>query len=124
MSKLKISTREIGSVCIFDFIGDAGQDGLQEVAGKIQRNIRRHRLQRVILNLQMVPSVEPLGLRRLLAACIRPQRSILFGVSQALETDLENTYLPRNVKICRTEKEVAEDFGPFLLARDKELFPA
>jgi hypothetical protein len=124
MSKLKISTREIGSVCVFDLIGEATQDSLDEAASKIQRNIRRHRIQRIILNLQKVPMLEPLGLRRILAACIRPQRSLLYGVSNTLADALEMTYVPRNIKICNTEKEVAEDFGPFLLSKDIEAIPA
>lgn len=124
MSKLKITTREIGSVCVFDLIGDPTEESLGEAVLKIQRNIRRHRIQRIILNLQMIPMLEPLGLRRLLAACIRPQRSLLYGVSQALAGALETTYVPRNVKICNTEKEVAEDFGPFLLSRNMEGIPA
>lgn len=120
MSKLKVSTREIGSVCVFDLEGDPTQETLQEIAWKIQRNIRRHRLQRVILNLQRLPALEPLGLRKLLAACIRPQRSLIFGASPSVADYLENTYLPRNVKICPSEKEVAEDLGPFLLEKEKE----
>ena len=122
MSKLKINKREIGSVCIFDLVGDSTQEGLQEVAWKIQRNIRRHRLQRVILNLQLVPALEPLGLRKLLTACLRPQRSLIYGVSDAVALSLEDTYVPRNVRICHSEKDVAEDFGPFLLERDKSSF--
>jgi hypothetical protein len=31
----------------------------------------------------------------------------------------EDTYLPRNIKLCPTEKEVAEDFGPFLFHKDE-----
>lgn len=124
MGKLKISTREIGSVCVFDLVGDPTQESLDEAVSKIQRNIRRHRIQRVILNLQRVPMLEPLGLRRLLAACIRPQRSLLYGVSETLASALETTYVPRNVKICNTEKEVAEDFGPFLLSKDIEAIPS
>lgn len=124
MSKLKINMREIGSVCVFDLVGDVTEDALQEAATKIQKNIRRHRIQRIILNLQRVPDLEPLGLRRLLAACIRPQRSLLYGVSERLAASLETTYVPRNVKICNSEKDVAEDFGPFLLAKDVLEVPA
>ena len=120
MSKLKVSTREIGSVCVFDLVGEPTPEGLQEVSNKIQRNIRRHRIQRVILNLQMIPELEPLGLRKLLASCIRPQRSLLFGVSKSVQGFLDGTYVPKNMKVCSTEKEVAEDFGPFLLDRTKE----
>ncbi|MBI3316981.1 MAG: PilZ domain-containing protein [Candidatus Omnitrophica bacterium] len=120
MSKLKVSTREIGSVCVFDLEGDPTQESLQEIAWKIQRNIRRHRLQRVILNLQRLPSLDPLGVRKLLAACIRPQKSLIFGASRNVTTFLESTYLPHNVKICQSEKEVAEDLGPFLLEKEKE----
>ena len=120
MSKLKVSTREIGSVCVFDLEGNPTQETLQEIAWKIQRNIRRHRLQRVILNLQMMPTLEPLGLRKLLAACIRPQKSLIFGASISVVHHLEGTYLPRNIRICTSEKEVAEDFGPFLLEKERD----
>ncbi len=118
MNKLTVSMREIGSVRVFDLMGESTQESLQEAADKIQRNIRRHRLQRVILNLQMLGGLEPLGLRKLLAACLRPQKSLLYGVSEEIGHALEGTYLPRNVRICPSEKEVAEDFGPFLLDRE------
>jgi len=124
MSKFKMNTREIGSVCVFDLMGDPTEESLDEVVLKIQRSIRRHRTQRVILNLQRLPMLEPLGLRRLLAACIRPQRSLLYGVSVALAAALDTTYVPRNIKVCNTEKEVAEDFGPFLLSKDVEAVPS
>ncbi|MBN1688489.1 MAG: PilZ domain-containing protein [Candidatus Omnitrophica bacterium] len=120
MSKLKVSTREIGTVKVFDLEGSPTQETLQEIAWKIQRNIRRHRLQRVIINLQFLPFLEPLGMRSLLAACIRPQRSLIYGASNVIAHYLEGTYLPRNVRICQTEKEVAEDLGPFLLEKDSE----
>ena len=119
MSKLKVNMREIGSVNVFDLVGDASEDGLKEVAEKIQRNIRRHRMQRIILNLQFLPDLEPLGLRRLMAVCIRPQRSLIFGVSPKLATFFEETYVPKNTRICASEKEVAEDFGPFLLEKER-----
>jgi len=120
MGKLRVSTREIGSVCVFDLEGEATQETLSEVVLKISRNIRRHRLQRVILNLQRMPSLDALGLRKLLAACIRPQKSLIFGASDGLRLSLADTYVPRNIKICLDEKEVAENFGPFLLEREKE----
>lgn len=120
MSKLRVSTREIGSVCVFDLEGSPTQETLQEIAWKIQRNIRRHRLQRVVLNLQRLPMLEPLGIRKLLAACIRPQRSLIYGASSLVAQYLEGTYLPRNVKVCHSEKELAEDLGPFLLEKDKD----
>lgn len=119
MSKLKVTTREIGSVCVFDLEGCPTQETLQEIAWKIQRNIRRHRLQRVIINLQHIQNLDPLGLRKLLAACIRPQRSLIYGASNSILHSLEDTYLPQNVRVCNTETEVAEDFGPFLLEREK-----
>ena len=121
MKKLKVSTRAIGSVRVFDLEGDPTQETLQDVAWQIQRKIRRHRLQRVILNLQRLPGLEPLGLRKLLAACIRPQKSLIYGASDSVLRFLENTYLPRNVRICTSEKEVAEDLGPFLLEKQKNM---
>ena len=118
MAKLTVSTREIGSVRVFDLIGEPTEESVQEVAWRIQRNIERHRLQRIILNLQLLSSLGPLGLRKLLAACIRPQKSLIFGASADIRSFLESTYVPRNVRICNSEKEVAEDLGPFLLEKD------
>ncbi len=118
MTKLKVSTREIGSVRVFDLEGSPTQETLQEIAWKIQSSIRRHRLQRIILNLQHLPVLDDLGLRKLLAACIRPQRSLIFGASDEMGHFLDETYIPRNVHICASEKEVAEQLGPFLLEKE------
>ncbi|MBI4115795.1 MAG: PilZ domain-containing protein [Candidatus Omnitrophica bacterium] len=118
MSRLRFVTREIGSVKVFDLLGDPSHDSLQEVAWKIQRNIRRHRLQRVILNVQKIKSLDEIGIRKLVAAFLRPQKSGIYGCSGVLMHQLEDTYLPNNMKICPTEKEVAEDFGPFLFHKD------
>lgn len=120
MSRLKVSMREIGSVSVFDLVGEGTEESLKEVAEKIQRNIRRHRMQRIILNLQMLPDLEPIGLRRLMAVCIRPQRSLIYGVAPKLMSFFEDTYMPKNTRICSTEAEVADDFGPFLLEREKQ----
>lgn len=120
MSKLRVSTREIGSVRVFDLEGEPTQETLQEIAWKIQRNIRRYRLQRIILNLQKLPSLDSLGLRKLIAACIRPRQSLIFGVSTAIASCLEEDYLPRNVRVCSSEKEIAEDLGPFLLEKGRD----
>lgn len=119
MSKLKLSTREIGSVTVFDLEGSPTQETLQEIAWKIQKNIRRHRVQRIILNLQKLPLLDSLGIRKLLAACLRPQQSIIYGASKNVELLIESTYLPHNVRLCHNDVEVAEDFGPFLLEKDK-----
>ena len=119
MSKLKLSSREIGSVRVFDLEGDPTQEELQEVAWKIQKNIRRHRLQRIILNLQKMPNLDLLGVRKLLAACLRPQQSLIYGASSSIKLLFENSYMPRNVHLCDSEVQVAEDLGPFLLEKDK-----
>lgn len=119
MSRLRCTTREIGSVKVFDLVGEPNQDTLQEIAWKIQRSIRRHRLQRVILNLQKIKSLDELGIRKLVAAFLRPQRSAIYGASGALGHQFEDTYLPKNIKLCPTEKEVAEDLGPFLFEKDE-----
>lgn len=107
-------------------MGNPTPENLQEVAWKIQRSIRRHRLQRVILNLQMIPGLEAIGLRQLLSACIRPQKSLIYMACKDTLNALESSYLPKNVRICHSEKEVAEDLGPFLLdrhANPDERFP-
>ncbi len=120
MSKLRLSSREIGSVMVFDLEGEPTQESLELIAWKIQKNIRRHRLQRIILNLQKIPELDYLGVRKLLAACIRPQQSLIFGASTGVRNLLESTYMPRNVRICNTETEVAEDLGPFLMDKNKD----
>lgn len=120
MSRLKVSMREIGSVRVFDLQGDPTQETVQEIAWKIQRNIRRYRLQRIILNLQMIPSLDPLGLRKLVAACLRPRKSLIYGVNNRIAHSLEEDYLPRNVCVCASEREVAEGLGPFLLEKSMD----
>jgi len=119
MSRLRFVTREIGSVKVYDLIGEPSQESLQEVAWKIQRSIRRHRLQRVILNVQRIKSLDELGVRKLMAAFLRPQHSAIYGACDELSHQLEGTYLPKNVRLCPTEKEVAEDLGPFLFEKDE-----
>ena len=119
MSRLHVVTREIGSVTVYDLLGEPSQESLQEVAWKIQKSIRRHRTQRVILNVQKIRSLDELGIRKLVAAFIRPQRSAIYGASGNLAHQFEGSYLPRNVRICPTEKEVAEDLGPFLFHKEE-----
>ena len=120
MKKLKVSSREIGTVRVFDLEGYPTQETLQDIAWKIQRSIRRHRLQRVILNFQHLPELDPLGVRKILSACIRPQRSLIYGASDKVMIHLEESCLPKNMRICSSEKEVAEDLGPFLLEKDRD----
>ncbi len=119
MSKLRVMTREIGSVKVFDLFGEPSQDSLQEIAWKIQRSIRRHRLQRVILNLQKIKQLDELGVRKLVAAFLRPQKSAIYGASTDVGHQFEDTYLPKSMRLCPTEKEVAEDFGSFLFQKDE-----
>lgn len=119
MSRLHYTTREIGSVSVFDLLGEPAQESLQEVAWRMQRSIRRHRLQRVILNVQKIKFLDELGVRKLVAAFLRPQKSAIYGASDTLTLQFEGTYLPENIRLCRTEKEIAEDFGPFLFHKDE-----
>ncbi|MDD5217544.1 MAG: PilZ domain-containing protein [Candidatus Omnitrophica bacterium] len=118
MTKLKLSTREIGAVSVFDLEGYPTQEALQEIAWKIQKKIRRHRIQRVILNLKNLPFLDPISMRKLLSACLRPQRSLIFGASVDAVQTMEDNYLPKNVRICNSEEAVAEDLGPFLLEKE------
>jgi hypothetical protein len=119
MSRFRFSTREIGSVKVYDLEGDPSQENVQDIAWKIQRSIRRHRLQRVILNVQRVHSLDDLAVRKLVAAFLRPQRSAIYGASSSLSHQLEGTYLPKNMKLCPTEREIAEDLGPFLFHKEE-----
>lgn len=119
MGRLRFTTRDIGSVKVYDLEGDPSQESVQDVAWRIQRSIRRHRLQRVILNMQKIKTLDELGLRKLVAAFLRPQRSAIYGASDLVTHQLDETYLPKNVRVCPTEKEIAEDLGPFLFHKDE-----
>lgn len=125
MSKFHYSTREIGGVAVFDLKGDPTFETVQEVAWKIQKNIRRHRLQRIILNFQEAGTLDAIGIRRILAVCIRPKHSVIYGASRETVHFLEENCFLGKVDICADEKAVAESFGPFLFEKDPEKrFPA
>ncbi len=118
MSKFRFSTREIGGVSVFDLKGEPTMETVQDVAWKIQKNIRRHGLQRIILNFQKSGAMDEVGLRKLLAVCIRPKHSVIYGAKPEMVHCLADSYVPGKVDVCVDEKEVAESFGPFLF--DKE----
>ncbi|HNX68499.1 MAG TPA: PilZ domain-containing protein [Candidatus Omnitrophota bacterium] len=120
MSKFHYSTREIGGVAVFDLKGEPTFESVQEVAWKIQKNIRRHRLQRIILNFQEAGALDAIGLRRLLTVCIRPKHSVIYGASAEMAHYLEDNCFTGKVDVCADEKEVAESFGPFLFDKDAE----
>jgi len=123
MKKLQLMTREIGTVSIFDISGAPTNETLDDLVRRIQKRIRRHRLQRVILNLQDMDHIDAIGMRKLMAACLRPQRSLIYGASEEARQTLSDSYLPQSVKICNDEEAVAEDFGPFLFEKgdDKQV---
>lgn len=122
MSKFNFHTREIGSVAIFDLLGNPGfqhGDEVQDVAMRMQKNIRRHRLQRVIVNMKAVESLDAVGMRKILAACIRPKQSIIYGAAHDLLKIIADNHLSQNIGICANEKEVTEQLGTFLFNKDE-----
>lgn len=125
MSKFHYSTREIAGVSVFDLKGEPTFETVQDVAWKIQKSIRRHRMQRIILNFQHVGNLDAIGLRRLLTVCLRPKHSVIYGASAEMVNYLEDNCLPSTVDICSDEKSVAESFGSFLFDKDSsKTFPA
>lgn len=120
MSKFHYSTREIGGVAVFDLKGEPTFESVQEVAWKIQKNIRRHRLQRIILNFQEAGPLDAIGMRRLLTVCIRPKHSVIYGASAEMTHCLEDNCFSGKVDVCLDEKQVAESFGPFLFDKDAD----
>ena len=120
MMRLRVQTREIGAVNVFDLEGMPTDETLDEVVAKIQKKIRRHRMQRIILNLKSVGTLEPIAMRKLLAACLRPKRSIIYGASPETLELIGQAYLPSNVIVVNTEAGVAEDLGPFLLEKERD----
>ncbi len=121
MSKFHFHTREIGAVAIFDLMGCSGgaADEVQDVAVRMQKNIRRHRLQRVILNMKGVEAMDAVGMRKILAACIRPKQSIIYGATHDLLKIIADNHLPQNIGLCANEKEVAEKMGTFLFDKNE-----
>ena len=121
MSKFNFHTREIGSVAIFDLLGRPGEQAseVQDVAWRMQKNIRRHRLQRVILNMKGLESMDAIGMRKILAACIRPKQSVIYGAAHDLLEIISSNHLPKNIGVCSNEKEVAEKMGTFLFNKDE-----
>lgn len=122
MSKFNFHTREMGSVAIFDLLGRPTEqsDEVQDVAWRMQKNIRRHRLQRVILNMKGVESMDAIAMRKILAVCIRPKQSVIYGAAHELLQLISDSHVPQNIGICSNEKEVAEKLGPFLFVKNDE----
>ena len=120
MSKFHYSTREIGGVAVFDLKGAPTVESVQEVACKIQKNIRRHHFHQIILNFKEAGPMDTIELRRLLTVCIRPKHSVIYGASPDMAHFLEENCFSGKVDICADEKEVAESFGPFLFDQDPD----
>lgn len=122
MSKFHFHTREIGAVSIFDLLGapqaDSAHEEVQDLAWRMQKNIRRHRLQRVILNMKGVEALDAICMRKILAACIRPKQSVIYGATHDLLQLIAENHLPHNIGVCSTEREVAEQLGTFLFDKD------
>lgn len=120
MTKFHYSTRELGGVAVFDLKGVPTFETVQEVAWKIQKNIRRHGLQQIILNFKEAGPLDAVGMRRLLTVCIRPKHSVLYGVTPEMAHCIEDNFPSGKVDICADEKAVAESFGPFLFVKDPD----
>jgi len=123
MSKFHFHTREIGSVSIFDLMGSCSSNPSSEVqdeAWRMQKNIRRHRSQRVILNMKGLDSVDAIGMRKILAACIRPKQSVIYGAKHDLLKIIADNHLPHSIGLCANEREVAEQLGTFLFDKNEE----
>jgi len=120
MSKFHYSTREIGGVAVFDLKGSPTFESVQEVAWKIQKNIRRHHFHQIILNFKEAGPMDTIELRRLLTVCIRPKHSVIYGASSDMASFLHDNCFSGKVDVCADEKEVAESFGPFLFDKDPD----
>src|SRR3990167_2861832 len=114
-----LGLRKIGSVQVFDLTGDLHGEEMNPVTQKIDQVIQRKRLRRVILNLQKVESIDEIGLRKIIACLIRPQRSLIFAPDGSCRDLFQTTHLPHSIKLCKNEEEVAEAFGSFLFLKDK-----
>ena len=120
MTRFHYSTREIGGVAVFDLKGSPTFESVQEVAWKIQKNIRRHHFHQILLNFKAAGPMDTIELRRLLTVCIRPKHSVIYGASPDMAGFLEDNCFSGKVDVCADEKEVAESFGPFLFDKDPD----
>ena len=117
----KLEQRKIGRVQVFDLYGSLTSEFSGDVVEKIDHVIQKKKLKRVILNLQKVQEMDELMVRRLIASLIRPQKSLVFCAEDRLRTLFKTTYLPKNIKLCASEAEVADSVGSFLFEKDKDL---
>ena len=116
---LELGLRKIGSVQVFDLMGDLNSPELDPVVQKIDQVIQRKKLRRVILNLQKIHSMDEIPVRKLLACLLRPQRSLIFAPDEKFYKFFQATHLPGSIKLCRNEEEVTEAFGSFLFLKDR-----
>jgi len=112
--------REIGEVGVFDLKGTPNFELVQEVVGKIQKNIKRHHYHQIILNFKEAGPLVDRELRSLLTVCIRPKRSLVYGAPPEMSFFLKENFFSGKVDVCSNEKEVAECFGPYLFDKDPE----
>jgi len=116
---VQLGLRKIGNVQVFDLSGEVTGDELDPIIHKIEQRIQKKRLRRVIMNLQKVTGMDEVALRKVTAVLLRPQRSLIFVPDSECRKLFETTHLPRNIKLCKNEEEVAESFGSFLFVKDK-----
>ncbi len=116
----KVEQRQIGRVQVFDLYGTLTGEQSVEVIDKIDHVIQKKKLKRVILNLQKVQELDELIVRRLIASLIRPQKSLVFCTNDRFTQFFKGTYLPKNIKLCISEAEIADSVGSFLFEKDKD----
>ena len=117
----RVEQRKIGRVQVFDLFGTVTTEQAGDVVEKIDHVIQKKKLKRVILNLQKVQDIDELMVRRLIASLLRPQKSLVYCAEEKFRSMFNGTYLPKNIKLCASEAEVAASVGSFLFEKDKDL---
>lgn len=121
-AKTEIHKRKIGSVIIFDVLGELTDSEVDALKDFMERNIQRGGFRNVILNTQHISAIDELAVRKLLVPLERPHRKAVFFQSPEIKEQFERAYLPEKTVLCQNEKEISSTFGLYLLERDKFIF--
>ena len=121
MAKTDVKIRKIGSVVVFDLFGSLRNKLGDDVKDRLEGDIQEGNYTNVILNAQGVEATDELTLRKILVTMERPVRKAIFCDDGDFFKALSKTYLSNRVPVCRTEEEIVDLFGAYLLERGKRI---
>ncbi|MDD5085897.1 MAG: hypothetical protein PHE61_07660 [Candidatus Omnitrophica bacterium] len=121
MAAVELKKREIGSVVVFDLFGHLEEGKGETLRDDLEGEIQKENHINVILNLQGIESSDEITLRKVLVTLERPVRKAIFCDSDEVFKLLRETYLSGGIPITRSEEEIVELFGAYLLEKGKKV---